>query len=68
MEGYAIEYRFGGSLYAITVRNEDGVTTAASMVTVDGRVSSDGGIQLVYDGARHEVTVHRVRSETRGKR
>jgi hypothetical protein len=29
-------------------------------VTIDGNVSPDGGIKLVDDGGRHEVSVHRV--------
>jgi cyclic beta-1,2-glucan synthetase len=57
---YTIEYRHGGSLYAIVVQNEDGATGEAVEVTVDGQPSPDGGIQLVDDGARHEVSVHRV--------
>jgi cyclic beta-1,2-glucan synthetase len=58
--GYSIEYRFGGSVYAIVVRNEGGAETGAVEVTVDGRVSPEGGIALVDDGQRHEVTVDRV--------
>jgi cyclic beta-1,2-glucan synthetase len=57
---YSIEYRHGGSVYAIAVHNEDGVTSGAVQVTIDGSVSPDGGIRLVDDGARHEVTVQRV--------
>jgi hypothetical protein len=34
-------------------------------VTVDGNLSADGAIKLVDDGARHEVTVHRVGAEVR---
>jgi len=62
---YTIEYRHGGSLYVITVQNEDGATNGAVEVTVNGQVSPDRGIQLVDDGARHEVTVHRVGAEVR---
>jgi len=62
---YTIEYRYGGSLYAIVVRNEGGVEGNMVEVKVDGRISPDGGIQLVDDGARHEVTVHRLGVESR---
>ncbi len=61
--GYSIEYRHGGSVYAIEVRNEDGVVGTAVEVTVDGQPSPDGGIQLVDDGARHEVSVACVGAE-----
>jgi cyclic beta-1,2-glucan synthetase len=58
---YTIVYRYGSSLYVILVQNEDGVTGGAVEVTVDGNGSADGGIRLVDDGARHEVSVRRVR-------
>jgi cyclic beta-1,2-glucan glucanotransferase len=57
---YSIEYRYGGSVYAIVVQNGNGATSGAVEVSVDGQASSDGGIQLVDDGKRHEVTVHRI--------
>jgi cyclic beta-1,2-glucan synthetase len=57
---YGIEYRHGGSRYVIVVQNEDGATNGAVEVTIDGRPSADGGIQLVDDGARHDVSVRRV--------
>jgi cyclic beta-1,2-glucan synthetase len=49
---YSIEYRFGGSVYAITVRpnGEPGVT-------LDGRALEGDEITLVDDGKRHEVVV-----------
>jgi cyclic beta-1,2-glucan synthetase len=55
--GYSIEYRYGGSLYVIVVRNENGTGLGAVEVAVDGRVLPDGGIPLVDDNQRHEVTV-----------
>jgi cyclic beta-1,2-glucan synthetase len=64
--GYTIEYRHGRSVYVIAVQNGEGVTGAVD-VTVDGRTSDDGGIQLVDDGQRHEVTVRRVVSEVQEK-
>jgi cyclic beta-1,2-glucan synthetase len=57
---YTIEYRYGKSVYAIVVRNEGEAAGGAVEMTIDGRSSPDGGIQLVDDGARHEVAVHRV--------
>jgi len=57
---YSIEYRYGRSVYAIVVRNDDRTTGAAVEITVDGYPSADGSIRLVDDGARHEVTVQRV--------
>jgi cyclic beta-1,2-glucan synthetase len=58
--GYTIEYRYGKSRYVISVKNGDGVTGGPVEVTVDGNASADGGIRLVDDGGRHEVSVHRV--------
>jgi len=57
---YTIEYRYGKSIYVIEVRNPDGVLGEAVEVAVDGTASDDGAIQLVDDGARHEVVVQRV--------
>jgi cyclic beta-1,2-glucan synthetase len=54
---YTIEYRHGGSVYVIVVQNEAGAPRGAVEVTVDGQPSPDGGITLVDDGKRHEVTV-----------
>jgi cyclic beta-1,2-glucan synthetase len=54
---YSIEYRHGESVYSIVVRNQSGVERTAVEVKVDGRVSSDGSIQLVDDGKRHEVLI-----------
>jgi cellobiose phosphorylase len=54
---YTIEYRFGASVYVITVRRDDALPPEASRVAVDGGEVEDGAIVLVDDGARHEVTV-----------
>jgi cellobiose phosphorylase len=59
---YSIEYRFGKSIYVIEVKNPDAVSGQAVEVTLDGSLSPDGGIQLVDDGGRHEVSVQRVRT------
>ena len=58
-EEYSIEYRHGGSVYAIVVRNDDAAAGMAGEVKVDGQVSPDGSIRLVDDGKRHEVAVRR---------
>jgi cyclic beta-1,2-glucan synthetase len=60
---YTIEYLFGASLYVIVVRNGEGGSREAVEVTVDGRALPDGGIPLVDDGGRHEVTVDRVNAD-----
>jgi cyclic beta-1,2-glucan synthetase len=52
-----IDYRFGGSTYAITIVNPDGVSTGARLVEVDGVASADGEIELRDDGAAHVVRV-----------
>ncbi|MGH7445147.1 MAG: GH36-type glycosyl hydrolase domain-containing protein, partial [Longimicrobiales bacterium] len=54
---YTIEYRFGGSLYVITVENPAGVSLGPASVTIDGRTLSNPLIPLEDDGARHEVVV-----------
>jgi len=48
---YGIDYRYGETLYAITMRR------GLSGVRVDGQAVAGGDIQLVDDGARHEVLV-----------
>jgi cyclic beta-1,2-glucan synthetase len=65
--GYTIEYRYGRSRYVILVQNEDGVIGEATEVTVDGVVLGNGGIRLVDDGARHEVTVRRIQADVPGE-
>jgi cyclic beta-1,2-glucan synthetase len=56
---FTIEYRFGRSLYVIAVRDPRrvGVAGAAAEVTVDGRTLDTPVIQLLDDGARHDVVV-----------
>ncbi len=54
---YVIEYRFGASVYAISVRApEPGV---GARVTVDGQALDGVEIALIDDGRRHEVVVMR---------
>src|SRR5678810_1042390 len=40
--GFAIDYRFGTSTYAIDVQNPDGVSRGVAWVTVDGHAAQDG--------------------------
>jgi cyclic beta-1,2-glucan synthetase len=54
---YAIDYRFGGSVYAITVHDPARVVPLGAEVHVDGRLLPGAEIPLVDDGARHEVSV-----------
>lgn len=54
---YVIEYRYGESLYAITVRDPGAVDRGAASVHLDGVALEGPGIPLVDDGARHDVVV-----------
>jgi cellobiose phosphorylase len=51
---YSIEYRFGTSVYAITVRS---AADEEPRITVDGQPAVNGEIALVDDGQRHDVVV-----------
>jgi cyclic beta-1,2-glucan synthetase len=53
---FAIDYRYGASLYNIVVENPSKVA-AGAVVTMDGRAAQDGEIVLVDDGGSHEVLV-----------
>ena len=53
----SIEYRFGRSVYAVTVHDPARVRADGAEVSVDGRPLDSGEIPLVDDGARHEVAV-----------
>src|SRR5688572_33058242 len=52
---YLIEYRYGSSVYVITIRRV--MEPDEAMVTVDGVQQPGGVIALVDDGVRHEVQV-----------
>ncbi|MDH4347359.1 MAG: glycosyl transferase, partial [Gemmatimonadota bacterium] len=54
---YSIEYRYGGSLYVITVHNEKCDPRRESRLTIDGRSADGLAIPLVDDGVRHAVEV-----------
>ena len=53
---FSLEYRHGGSNYAIRVLNPSGVESGVVSISVDG-VNAEGVIRLFNDGQRHEVTV-----------
>jgi cyclic beta-1,2-glucan synthetase len=57
-ETFAIEYRFGEGLYAVTVRNPHHVETGVVSVTVDGVECPNGVIPLTPQGGRHDVIVN----------
>ena len=56
-DGVTIDYRFGRTMYAITIANPDNVSTGTRLVEVDGVASADGEIELRDDGASHVVQV-----------
>lgn len=55
--GFALDYRYGGSVYAISVSNPRSASRGVASVTVDGTAAMDEWIELVDDGARHAVTI-----------
>jgi cyclic beta-1,2-glucan synthetase len=55
--GFALDYRFGASTYAVEVQNPNGVSRGVSATTVDGVVAPDAWIPLIDDGGRHTVTI-----------
>ena len=57
---YRIDYRYGGSTYAIVVTNPDGGEGGVVEVTVDGGAIEGDAITLVDDGDRHTVEVRRT--------
>jgi len=54
---YGIEYRYGKSVYSITVKHPAGMTLKPGAVTLDGKILTGLAIPLVDDGARHVVVV-----------
>jgi cellobiose phosphorylase len=56
-DGFALDYRYGATTYAIEVRNPEHASRGVSDVSVDGIPATDGGVTLVDDGLRHSVTV-----------
>jgi cyclic beta-1,2-glucan synthetase len=54
---FSIEYRFGQSLYSISVVDPAGIRRAGAEVSVDGQILDGPAIPLLDDDARHEVLV-----------
>ena len=54
---YRIEYRFGESVYAITVHDPARVNRKSAEVRLDGVLLDEPGIPLANDGTRHAVVV-----------
>ena len=63
--GYAIEYRFGSTLYRITAELADAAGDVGPALRVDGRPLAGSAITLVDDGAVHEVLVRAPRRPPR---
>jgi cyclic beta-1,2-glucan synthetase len=58
---FTIEYRYGRSLYTISVQDPPSVRRLGASVSVDGREQAEPGIRLVDDGATREVVVRPLR-------
>ena len=56
-KSYRVDYRFGRSMYHITIENPNGNPGAVGSIDVDGRPAPDFQIALQDDGMNHEVTV-----------
>ena len=52
-----IEYRYGRTMYEITVHSPGDDRGLGTFVTLDGRTLDTGIIPLADDGARHSVVV-----------
>jgi len=55
--GFAMSYRFGGTSYAIEVKNPEGVNRGVRTITLDGKPLDGEAIPLVDDGGQHQVEV-----------
>jgi len=55
--GYELTYRYGETVYRISVENPDGVNQGVKLVTLDGEILSGVEIPLVDDGQEHVVRV-----------
>jgi cyclic beta-1,2-glucan synthetase len=55
--GYEIQYRFGETLYRISVHNPSGVNQGVKRTVLDGELLPGPGIRLVQDGGTHQVQV-----------
>jgi len=52
-----IEYRYGSSLYVITVREPGAAREHGAGVTLDGNALNGAAIPLLDDGKRHDVVI-----------
>jgi len=55
--GFTIAYRHRTTTYRITVENPDGVSRGVRSVTVDGAIQEGSAVNLIDDGADHQVLV-----------
>jgi cyclic beta-1,2-glucan synthetase len=55
--GFELDYRFGRSVYVISVSNPKSVSRGVLSMTVDGVSATGGWINLIDDGSRHVVDV-----------
>jgi cyclic beta-1,2-glucan glucanotransferase len=54
---YTIEYRYGKSVYTITVERPAKATSGNQTVTLDGQTLDSETIPLTDDGARHTIVI-----------
>jgi cellobiose phosphorylase len=54
---FGVDYRWGASVYSVTVKNPAKVSVGVRRVSVDGALVPGLGILLVDDGQKHEVIV-----------
>jgi len=55
--GFSLDYRHGTTMYAIGVRNPDGVSRGVTSTAVDGVEMTGHWIDLVDDGVNHSVVM-----------
>ena len=56
-DGFTLRYRFGATVYVVTVENPDHVCQGVTSVSVDGVTVADKVVRLVDDGVERGVTV-----------
>jgi cyclic beta-1,2-glucan synthetase len=55
--GFTLEYRHGATMYAIDVQNPERISRGVAALSVDGKSSPSGWIDLRDDAARHIVSI-----------
>jgi cyclic beta-1,2-glucan synthetase len=60
---FEVDYRFGSSIYHISVENPEHVCHGVGLLEVDGRAQSGAQFELRDDGREHEVAVRLGRSK-----